>query len=405
MQSASLSLFSLSTHLILNCFLVAVLGSNVSGCVSTIALDWAVVAYDKTTAEIMSKQLLLNIARARYNQPPHFTGISNIAATYNFSFTTGATPALTGERGSLLVPFFGGSVAENPTISIAPMQGEEFTQRLLTPFPEQKLTMLLRQGYDIDALLRLLAGELRLPLEGYQEVVFYNDPSDRDGYPVFRRVMAHLSSVQDRHALLIEPLQFQYRWTLPASAVTPEGFQSTYKDFALAYDAEKQVYRVSKQVTGRIIITNYTLALLPLEERLRLQEEADAGPSNEILVDIRSGYPGGEYPVRGKLRLRSFYNVLTFIGHTIVEEPEYDVPPDPRTPPISENPVHALDILETDRAPSGVGPSVALNGHYYAVRPEAGYQWNRKAFSLLYQLFQMTVSAVPQAGPAITISK
>jgi len=115
------------------------------------------MAYDKTTAELVSKQLLLNIARARHNQPMHFTGTSSIAATYNFSFTAGATPALTGESGSLLAPIFGASVAENPTISIAPMQGEEFTQRLLTPFHEQKLTMLLRQGYDIDALLHLRA--------------------------------------------------------------------------------------------------------------------------------------------------------------------------------------------------------------------------------------------------------
>ena len=155
------------------------------------------------------------------------------------AFTAGATPALTGESGSLLVPIFGGSVAENPTISIAPMQGEEFTQRLLTPFPEQKLTMLLRQGYDVDALLRLLAGEIRLANEEHQEAVYYNRPSDRDGYPVFRRVMAHLSSIQDRHALYIEPLLFQYSWTIPASAVTPEGFQSIYKDFSLTYDAEQ----------------------------------------------------------------------------------------------------------------------------------------------------------------------
>jgi hypothetical protein len=98
-------------------------------------------------------------------------------------------------------------------------------------------------------------------------------------------------------------------------------------------------------------------------------------------------------------------HVLTFIGRDIEEEPEYDVLPDPRTPMISENPVHTLEILETDRVPSRVDFSVALNGSYYAVRPETGYQWNRKAFSLLYQLFQMTVSAVPQTGPAITISK
>lgn len=41
------------------------------------ALDRAVVEYDKTTTDILSKQLLLNIARS--HQPLHFTGVSNIA--------------------------------------------------------------------------------------------------------------------------------------------------------------------------------------------------------------------------------------------------------------------------------------------------------------------------------------
>jgi hypothetical protein len=55
--------------------------------------------------------------------------------------------------------------------------------------------------------------------------------------------------------------------------------------------------------------------------------------------------------------------------------------------------------------PSGVGLSVDLDGNHYAVQPQTGYQWNREVFSLLYQLFQMSVSTVQQSGPAITISK
>ena len=64
------------------------------------------------------------------------------------------------------------------------MQGEEFTQRLLTPFQEQKLTLLLRQGYDVDTLLRLMGAEIRLQHDGPGRVaVHHNRPSDADGYP------------------------------------------------------------------------------------------------------------------------------------------------------------------------------------------------------------------------------
>ncbi|MBC7943760.1 MAG: hypothetical protein H7X91_00495, partial [Burkholderiales bacterium] len=205
-------------------FLLAAVGVAIVGtvgCASTIALDRAVVAYDTTTAESVSKQLLLNIARARHNQPMHFTAISNIAATYKFTVNAGVGGALTGERGGLLVPLIGGSAEENPTVSISPMQGEEFTQRLLTPFQEQKLTLLLRQGYDVDSLLRLMGAEVRLKEDGSRNVTAHlNRPDDQAGYAVFRRVVAHLSAIQDRHALQVEPLHFQHTWTVPAEAVT-----------------------------------------------------------------------------------------------------------------------------------------------------------------------------------------
>jgi hypothetical protein len=73
-------------YMLTRLFLVGLSGC-VSSCVSAIALDQAVVAYDRTVVELVSKQLLLNIARARHDQPIHFTAISNIAATYNFAFS------------------------------------------------------------------------------------------------------------------------------------------------------------------------------------------------------------------------------------------------------------------------------------------------------------------------------
>src|SRR5262249_45835397 len=150
------------------------------------------------------------IARARYNQPIHFISVSSIAATYKFSASAGTGAAQAGSNGHVVVPLVNAGVEENPTFSIAPMQGEEVTQRLLTPFQEQKLTLLLRQGYDVDSLLRLLGAEVRL--EGQDDIVHHNRPSDREGYIVYRRVMAHLSTIQDRHALHVDPLHFDHIW-------------------------------------------------------------------------------------------------------------------------------------------------------------------------------------------------
>ena len=382
-----------------------VLAMCLTGCASTMALDRAVMAYDSSTAESVSKQLLLNIARAHNNQPMHFTAISSIAATYKFSVSAGITPALTGERSSLILPIIGGSAEENPTISIAPMQGDEFTQRLLTPFQEQKLTLLLRQGYDVDTLLRLLGAEIRLETDSKVVSVNHNRPSDTEGYVVFRRIVAHLSAIQDRQSLHVEPLHYQFSWTVPEDAVTPESFQSTFKEFSATHDEDHKVYRIAKRINGRVMITNYDPGELTNHERFELHEQADEAPFNDVLIDIRPGHVGGDWPIHGRLRLRSFHEVLTFLGRGIEEEPEIDVKPDPRTPSIQENPIKTLDIMEAKELPKGMDLAVSLNGFQYALRPQTGYQWNRKAFSMLYQLFQMSVSAVSATGPAITIAK
>ncbi|PPC89977.1 MAG: hypothetical protein CTY34_09510 [Methylobacter sp.] len=378
--------------------------SVLCGCVSPIALDKAVIEYDKTTANLVSKQLLLNIARAHQQQPIHFTGVSNIAATFNFQLNAGATPALTGNNGALLAPLFGGSIAENPTITIVPIEGEEFTRRLLTPIYESKLTMLLRQGTDVDLILRLLAAELRLS-EKHTEV-YANNPGDMAGYSLFRQAVLHLSAIQDQGQLYAEPMIFETTLELPAESVGPEQLANLQKDYEIEYSSERKSVKLVKNQIGRIVITNYDPASLTNQDRKRLHDEANERADNDVLVDIRSGFEGGEWPLHGVFRLRSFHNVLNFIGQSLDRSKEFPVQKHFKTPAVRENPDSSLGIMVTAWEPEDSELSVRHNGQYYWLKPETGYQWNREGFRLLYQVFQMTVSELGTKGaPVITIAK
>lgn len=378
----------------------------VTGCLSPITLNRAVTTYDEAITDAISKQLLINIARAHQNQPIHFTGVSNIAATFDFRVSAGVTPALTGEASRGLMPIFGGSMAENPTISIVPIEGEEFTKRLLTPYQETKFLLLLRQRYDIDLLLRLMAQELRIRENG-QEVAYRNTPADRNGYEMFRRVVTHLSAIQDQNQLHAEPLVYNRTWTIPANSVTAEGFQALQKEYLVTYSQKDNTYTLRKQITGRTLITNYDPATLSPDERARLIDETEEGHLNDVYFDIRTGHIGGDYPLKGEFRLRSFNRILHFLGRSLEEEPEYHVDKDPRTPEVNENPIHTMDLLLSDGAPSGADLSIKSHGKYYAVNSTGPLaRWNRQAFQMLYLLFQMTVSEVPRVGvPSITIAK
>ncbi|MDE3042521.1 MAG: hypothetical protein KGJ82_18395 [Nitrospirota bacterium] len=378
----------------------------VTGCLSPITLNRAVTAYDEAVTNAISKQLLINIARAHQHQPIHFTGVSNIAATFDFHVSAGATPALTGEASRGLMPIFGGSVAENPTISIVPIEGEEFTKRLLTPFQETKFILLLRQRIDIDLMLRLMAQELRITENG-EEIAYRNTPADRTGYEMFRRVVTHISAIQDANQLYAEPLVYNRTWTIPANSVTAEGFQALQKEYLVTYSQKDNSYTLRKQITGRIVITNYDPDILSPEERARLIDNTEEGQLNDVSFDIRPGHVGGEYPLKGDFRLRSFNTILNFLGRSLEEDPEYDVESDPRTPAFYENPVHTMELLLSDEAPSGADLSIRSHGKYYAVSSNGPMaRWNREAFQLLYLLFQMTVTEVPRVGvPSITIAK
>jgi hypothetical protein len=276
---------------------------------------------------------------------------------------------------------------------------------LLTPFQENKLTMLLRQGVDVDLILRLLAGELRIN-DDEKSNIYLNNPGHGERYRLFRQAVLHVSSIQDKHMLFVEPLLFDRQWVLPAASLTAEQLGALQKDFKIEYQADHKQVILSKRITGRILLTNYDPARLSNEERIRLQEEADQSADNDLTVDIRPGYPGGEWPIHGVFRLRSFLNVLTFIGQSFGDAPEFAVDKHPKTPPVKENPVNTMGLIISDHEPDDADLSVELGGRYYALQPDNGYPWNREAFRLLCQLFQMTMTDLARQGaPGITIAK
>ncbi|GJL70253.1 MAG: hypothetical protein NPIRA06_28880 [Nitrospirales bacterium] len=377
-----------------------------SGCFSPKALEHVVIAYDHSVTRSLVEQLLLNIARSHHHQPVHFTAISSIAATFNYQFSAGATPPLGGLNGGFaLAPVFGGSIAENPTFTISPIEGEDFTQRLLTPLREGRLTLLLRQGVDIDLLLRLMAGEIRTTTNN-QEIAYYNRPADKNGYPIFRQIVLHLSRLQDHNQLYIEPLVYDREWVLPLSSFSAGDFKTLEHNYRIIVDADKQIYTIKKRSIGHTVITNYDPTTISNAERLTLQAKADRWPPNDILVDIRPGNPGGEYPIQGAFRLRSFHGILNFLGRTIENEQEYHVDPDPGTGIVEENPVRVMDIIESSSAPPNAKLSVTHEGKYYSIADDEKRSWNQESFRLLYQLFQMTVTDAPRGNvPSITIAK
>src|SRR6185369_13989686 len=152
--------------------------------------------------------------------------------------------------------------------------------------------------------------------------------SDSEGYEMFRRVVLHLSAIQDQNQLHAEPLALERTWTIPAGSVTAEGFQVLEKEFIVLYNKQDNTYTLRKEVPGPILITNYDPNTLSPEERARLSGATGDWITNDVAFDIRTNHLGGEWPMKGAFRLRSFHSILYFLGQSLGEDPEYDVEKD-----------------------------------------------------------------------------
>jgi hypothetical protein len=389
--------------------------TGLSGCLSPIAMHRAVLEYDRTVHQVEAELLLLNIARARNYRPVHFTAVSSVAATFDFRVNAGIIGRINrgpNPQDALVDLQYGTEVAENPTVTIVPIAGEEFTKRILRPLDESHFDFLVRQGFDISMILRLLARGIAI--DGDESpTLLLNSPSRREEYTEFRRRLMHLASLDVAKQLRIASIMFEEAYPVALDrALTPvEVVAALEKGYRWTTPAKGQPAILSRKVTGRTAMTNYDIHRLTNDERRHLNEEIERFSPAHVFVDIRPGYPGGEYPLRGFILLRSFNSIISFIARGIAEEPGFPVDKDPRTGPVLRNPAHVLEVDESSAPPANVEFSVEFEGKHYSIRKFPITQgmepsWNQEAFAVLSDLFQMTVTDISNVKtPIISISK
>jgi hypothetical protein len=388
---------------------------SLGGCLSPIAMHRAVVEYDRTTSQVEAELLLLNIARARHYRPVHFTAVSSVAATFDFRVDAGIAGGFGRATEASERPLnlsYSTSVSENPTVTIIPITGEEFTKRILRPLEESQFEFLYHQGFDISMLLRLMGRGILLDTERGR-TVHLNQPGRKDEFMEFRRRLLHLAGLDQARKLYVESVTYDEVFPVAMDqALAPvEVVAALDKGYRWTMPAKDHPQMLVRKAGGRIAITNYELRWLGNEERRRLHEELQRYPTDYIFVDIRPGYPGGDYPMRGVIQLRSFNAIIGFVARGISDEPGFHVDPDPRSGPVMRNPDHILEIEEASSVPSDAEFTVDFEGKHYSIRkfPITGGMvpsWNQEAFAVLVNLFQMTVTDVSNVKtPIISIPK
>ena len=379
---------------------------GLAGCVHVgdVALEKAVLSYDRTTASLDRQMLLLNIGRRDAGLPIHFTQSGQIAASFAWDASLNA-------RTQHLQPGFSldnttfelrASGRERPTFQIYPVSGSDFAYRFLTPITEQFVSFLAFQGSRVNQVLRLLGRGIEIQNPDGSFVRFVaNDPRRRADYVEYRRILLHLEWLLSQQKLFVRGLVYEDPIVVREAA--PQEFELTQ-----AYGAGQKWretgdgrWALTRRSAGRIVIMNVDPEALSHIELSDLQDRIEEDPPSFVHLEIRPEGPGGDFPVYGAVALRSMYQVLDFVGRSIERHPEFDVQPAAATGRVALNPVHTLHIVKGGGSDTAI-ESVGVAGNSYSV---ANTKWDKDSFRMLHAVFQASMGEIRAPGIPITIAK
>jgi hypothetical protein len=100
-----------------------------------------------------NEQLLKNLVRLRYRDSIQFLEVGSVVTS--FTRTMGASAGMTLKPGTATEGSVGAlaGFSESPTITFSPLQGEAFTQRMLSPFTVEVLISISNSGWSVERLL------------------------------------------------------------------------------------------------------------------------------------------------------------------------------------------------------------------------------------------------------------
>jgi hypothetical protein len=116
--------------------------------------------YNEVINKTEDEQMLLSIVKGRYGETFSLLAVSGVAANVRFKTSAGVEVGWGPEQNYVgnLAPFSAGlAYEENPTITYAPVQGEQYLRQLLSPIPLDLLVLIIRTGTYSSVYLTALA--------------------------------------------------------------------------------------------------------------------------------------------------------------------------------------------------------------------------------------------------------
>ncbi|OGV74324.1 MAG: hypothetical protein A3K19_02700 [Lentisphaerae bacterium RIFOXYB12_FULL_65_16] len=374
--------------------------------------------YNVVLQQTANEQMLLNLVRLRYHEPVLFLEVSSLTSSFSLGANASASAFLPKKAPNSFGLGAGASLAEYPSVSYTPLQGEQYATRVLTEVDMSMFTRLYHAGWNLELLMRVLTERIadmdNKP--GPTEAVGTRTPYGR-----FLDLAKSMRNLQERGSL--------------AFIVLP-GEDVVLSDHVPAEDVktgaiiagDKEGYRYVPGKDGKYELRKSGPPMLVMEMRCRdpaeavhLAELLDIRPPGTTTeaplvlrvrlihyTDVASENPNSGLP-QVPIRLRSMLDVLFYVAQA-VDVPARDVKRGVVKVSHDEagNAIDRREYLKDTLSvssgllkPGSASVSVAYRGHWFYI--DDADLASKDTFALLGIVFAIQSGDVKMSQPVLTI--
>jgi len=169
--------------------LAALLGGCASIGPGTVARDR--YDYSDSISESWKRQMLLNIVKLRYLDPPIFVDVGQIVAGYSLETAASLGGQVSSPHASNFTLGASGKFTDRPTVTYTPLTGNAFVKALMTPLPPAAVFYMIQSGWPADGILQAALVSLN-GLKNQETSINGTNPPDAD----FLRALELLRDIQ-----------------------------------------------------------------------------------------------------------------------------------------------------------------------------------------------------------------
>ncbi len=114
--------------------------------------------YNTAISNSWKEQTLLNIVKIRYADMPLFVEVASVVSGYTLEGSVNLSGTVSSEdavQGDFLSLGTAGKYTDRPTITYAPITGQQFNQSFMLPIPPRAVLFLMQSGWPVDLIMPL----------------------------------------------------------------------------------------------------------------------------------------------------------------------------------------------------------------------------------------------------------